>query len=197
MKYLLNTYRKESGRVAFHGLRASLIRVQSECIGFELKQVEVDGDDYEVQFKHSLKELKSMGIRGIIFGDIDIEQNRRWCERVCADVGLQAHFPLWNIDQKQLLIDFIRSGFKALIVSANSKFFGEECLGINVDEKWIDLLDRLRVNRFGKDLTYCGEMGEYHTFVFDGPIFRQPVRFMLGDKVWINGYWLIDVSSSY
>ncbi|MEM3059061.1 MAG: hypothetical protein QXN93_03125 [Methanomassiliicoccales archaeon] len=69
-------------------------------------------------------------------------------------------------------------------------------LGINVDEKWIDLLDRLRADHFGKDLTYCGEMGEYHTFVFDGPIFRQPVRFMLGDKVWINGYWLIDVSSS-
>jgi len=193
IKYLLNTYRKESGRVAFHGVRASLIEEQARSIGVELLQKEVAGNDYEKHFLEALFELKSLGVDGIVFGDIDIEQNRQWCESVCKKAGVRSYFPLWNLDQARILKDFIAEGFKAVVVALNSKFLNEEWLGKIIGLEFLNQIEAINVYRSATKITPCGEMGEYHTFVFDGPLFRFPIRYRLGEKVFKEGYWLIDL----
>jgi diphthine-ammonia ligase len=111
---------------------------------------------------------------------------------------LKAYHPLWNLDQRKILEEFIKAGFKAIIVSLNSKFFGQENLGRPVDERWIEDLDAHRGSGEAAP-TYCGEQGEYHTFVYDGPLFKSRVRVATDRKVLRNGYWFIDLqkASSY
>jgi uncharacterized protein (TIGR00290 family) len=191
--YLLNTFRKDSGRVAFHGVRAELVRKQAESMGLQLLQKEVFGNDYEIQFLEALEELRSHGVTGIVFGDIDVTENRHWAENVCRKMGLDSYFPLWGIDQKTVLADFIGMGFKAVVVALDQRYFGEGELGHELDETWVDhisLFNSIDGNPF---LTYCGENGEYHTFVYDGPAFRFPIDIHVGERVNRDGHWLIDL----
>lgn len=194
--YLLNTYRKESRRVAFHGVRAELIQKQAESMGVHLLQKEVSGDHYEEQFLEALMELKAKGVNGVVFGDIDVHQNRQWSENVCRKAGLKSHFPLWKIDQKSILIDFLDLGFKAVVVALDSRFLNENDLGHTIDNKWLDHLSVLNSSGRNPQITYCGENGEYHTFVFDGPTFRSPIDFRMGEKVYREGFWLVDLQPS-
>jgi len=190
--YLLNTVRKESGRVAFHGVRASLVQAQADALGVHLIQKEVGDEDYREVFLSGLEELREAGVRRMVFGDMDVQQNREWCEGVCASAGLAAHFPLWAGDQRELLSEFIRDRFRAVVVCVDSAYFEESDLGRNVDEKW---LGDLEMGHNGKKRsTYCGENGEYHTFVFDGPAFKSPIRFSLGTHVLKTGHWLVDLA---
>jgi len=162
-------------------------------MGVRLLQKEVAGVNYEEQFLEALLELKSKGVNGVVFGDIDVQQNRQWSESVCRRAGLKSYFPLWEIDQRSILTDFLDSGFKAVVVVLNSRFFPEEDLGKPIDRKWLDHLSVLNAGDNSPHIAYCGENGEYHTFVFDGPSFRFPVDFRLGERVYREGYWLIDL----
>lgn len=170
-----------------------MIEEQARSIGVELLQKEVVGNDYEKQFLEALFELKSFGVDGIVFGDIDVEQNRQWCENVCKKAGVRAYFPLWNLDQARILNDFLAEGFKAIVVALNSKFLDEEWLGKVIGPDLLNQIETLNVYRLTTKITPCGEMGEYHTFVFDGPLFRFPIHYKLGEKVFKEGYWLIDL----
>jgi diphthamide synthase (EF-2-diphthine--ammonia ligase) len=108
--------------------------------GTELVQKEVFGDNYENQFLEALLELKIKGVTGIVFGDIDVKENRHWAENVCLRAVLDSYFPLWDIDQKTILTDFIRSGFKAMVVALYQKYLGEGELGRELDEEWVDFI---------------------------------------------------------
>jgi len=191
--YLLNTYRRESGRVAFHGVRTDLVQRQAESMGVRLLQKEVFGKCYEEQFLEALLELKAKDVSGVVFGDMDIQENRQWAENVCRKAGLDSYFPLWGIDQKCILTSFMDQGFKAVVVAVDAKFLNEGDLGRQVDRDWLDHITAR--NSSGKDppTTYCGENGEYHTFVYDGPAFRFPIEFRPGEKVHREGHWLIDL----
>ncbi len=191
--YLLNTYRRESGRVAFHGVRAGLVRTQAESLGAELLQKEVFGDDYEGQFLEALHELKREGVTGVVFGDIDVLENRRWAEKVCHKARLDSLFPLWDLDQKAILGDFIESSFKAVIVAIDQKFLSKDDVGRELDRKWLHHITELNSRKGRELLTYCGENGEYHSFVYDGPNFKCPVRVAKGEKVLRDNHWLIDL----
>ncbi|MDD1746343.1 MAG: diphthine--ammonia ligase [Methanomassiliicoccales archaeon] len=191
--YLLNTYRRESGRVAFHGVRADLVRRQAESMDIQLLQKEVFGDCYEEQFLEALQELRTKGVTGVVFGDIDVQENRRWAEGVCRKSGLDSYFPLWGIGQKAILTDFIGMGFKAVVVAVDQKFLGEGELGHKLDGSWLNLVTRINSAGMHPPLTYCGENGEYHTFVYDGPAFKFPVEFIKGEKVHRDGHWLVDL----
>lgn len=193
IRYLINTYREDSGRVAFHGVRAELVQKQAETLGKTLIQRRVGDDDYEELFLEALSELKSKGVEGVIFGDIDVVQNREWCERVATKAGLKAIFPLWNLDQKRIMQDFIGAGFKAIVVALDSKFLTKDDLGKMVDRAWMDRIEDLRRQATSVPITYCGENGEYHTFVFGGPCFKMDIKIKTGNTVERNGYWLIDV----
>ena len=191
--YLLNTYRRESGRVAFHGVRAEMVQRQADSLGVRLLQKEVFGNCYEEQFIEALLELKAEHVSGVVFGDIDAKENRQWAENVCRKAGLDSYFPLWDIDQKRILSSFIELGFKAAVVAVDDKFFNEGELGRQLDRDWLMHISEL--NSSGRDppITYCGENGEYHSFVYDGPAFRSPIEFRRGVKVHRDGHWLIDL----
>lgn len=193
IRFLLNTYREDSGRVAFHGVRAELIRRQAEALGKTLIQWRVGNDNYEEMFLEALSELKTKGVEVVIFGDIDVVQNREWCERVTNKVGLKAVFPLWDIDQKRIMQEFIGAGFKAIIVALDSKFLARNDLGRMLDQAWLVRIEDLRKLTSDVPITYCGENGEYHTFVFGGPCFKSDIKIKTGISVERNGYWLLDV----
>jgi len=193
---LLNTYREDSGRVAFHGVRAELIQKQAEALGKALVQKTVGDGDYEDVFLGALVELESKGFEGVVFGDIDVRQNREWCERVARKAGLEPVFPLWNMDQKGIMEEFVGAGFKAIIVALDSKFLAKDDLGRKIDTAWLARIEDLRREAVGVPITYCGENGEYHSFVTGGPSFRSDIAVKTGRSIMKNGYWLIDVIGS-
>lgn len=198
VQYLLNTYREDSGRVAFHGVRAELIRRQAKAIGKGLVQKTVGYNNYEEIFLGALVELRSKGVEGVIFGDIDVRQNREWCESVARRAGLESVFPLWNMDQKKITEEFIGAGFKAIVVALDSKFLTKDDLGRRIDHAWLKRIEGLRIEAKGVPITYCGENGEYHSFVFGGPFFKSDVIIRFGTTVRKDSHWLLDVlSSSY
>jgi uncharacterized protein (TIGR00290 family) len=192
--YFLNTYRRESGRVAFHGVRAELVRKQAESMGVQLLQKEVFGNHYEEQFLEALEELEKHDVTGVVFGDIDVIENRKWVENVCRKAGLDSYFPIWGIDQKTILTDFFRMGFKAVVVALDQRFLSEGELGHELDDNWVSFISRFNSIEGNPILTYCGENGEYHTFVYDGPAFRYPLDIRFGKRVNRDGHWLMDIT---
>jgi uncharacterized protein (TIGR00290 family) len=191
--YMLNTYRRNSGRVAFHGVRAELVRAQSESLGMPLIQKEVGDDDYEAGFLEGLSDLKRDGVEGVIFGDIDVMQNRDWSAGVCMKAGLESVFPLWMQDQRSIMEEFIDAGFKAVVVALNSKFLSEKDLCRTLDEDWLKRMEAVRRLAKGEPLTYCGENGEYHSFVYGGPAFAHEIGFAPGEIISDGDYRLLDL----
>ncbi len=189
--YLLNTVRRDCGRVAFHGVKAELVQAQADSLGIPLVQKMVGDDDYRKVFVSALEELKGGEVDLMVFGDIDVYQNRDWCEGVCRDVGLDSRFPLWGRDQRALLAEFMAAGFKAITVCIDAAFFDRTDLGSRLDDAWMAKLDEGR--RTGTGSTHAGEMGEYHTFVHDGPLFKSPIAFELGESVSRTNHWLVDL----
>lgn len=196
LQYLLNTYREDSGRVAFHGVRSELIRRQADSIGRTLIQKAVDNSNYEETLLGALLELKSKGVEGVVFGDVDVRQNRKWSETVTRKAGLESMFPLWNMDQKEILEEFVGAGFKAIVVALDSKFLTKDDLGRRIDQAWMRRIENLRREATDVPITFCGENGEYHSFVFGGPSFKSDIGIKMGNSLMRNGYWLVDVLSS-
>lgn len=168
VSHLVNFISTEFQRVSFHGTEARLIQMQSQAMGIPLLQKETTEHGYEQEFKEAVRSLIPGGVQGMIFGDIYLQEHRDWVERVCGELGIEAVEPLWRKDLDEILCSFVDSGFKAIIVSAKPDFIEEEWVGHHVDRSFMDYL-RSR----GVDL--CGENGEYHTLVVDGPIFQKRI----------------------
>ena len=191
VEYLLNTVRCESDRVAFHGVRSGLIKKQADLLELPLLQKRVGDDDYKERFLEALDELANKGITTVVFGDIDVEQNRAWCESVCREAGIEPYFPLWSRDQRGLIREFIDSGFKAVVVAVDSSYFDKSVLGTSLDDAWLGLIEGKRSS--GTSLTYCGENGEYHTFVTSGPNFKSRIKLLETRKSIRDGFGQLDV----
>lgn len=173
-----------------------MIRRQAKAIGKGLVQKTVGHNNYEEIFFGALMELRSKGVEGVIFGDIDVRQNREWCESVARRAGLESVFPLWNMDQKKIVEEFIGAGFKAIVVALDSKFLTKDDLGRRIDHAWLKRIEGLRTEAKGVPITYCGENGEYHSFVYGGPFFKSDITIRLGTTVRKDSHWLLDVLSS-
>jgi len=186
--FLLNMINREARKSMSHGLDPELIAAQAEAVGIPILQRETTWDTYEEEFKRAVAGLKQKGISGVVFGDIDIEGHKEWVERVCADLGVIPILPLWGVEPQRLLNDFIDAGFEAIVVTAKAEFLGQEWLGRRVDEVFIKEL--LRLN----NVHPCGEQGEYHTFVTDGPIFKKRVKIIDSNTVLREGYRFLDIS---
>lgn len=184
---LLNAIRKRYGRVAFHGVRRELIELQAEALGLPLHQFKVNLDNYEEKYKEAIQELKKQGIKRGVFGDIFLADGRQWVEKVCRKMGIKSAFPLWKIRTERLIKDFVAAGFEAYVVSTQANLLGKEWVGRKVDKSFIRDLKRLR------NVDICGENGEFHTFVVDGPIFNKRIKLMKARKVFIRGYWFLDI----
>tara|TARA_B110000503_G_C7165967_1_gene421928 strand:- start:1994 stop:2695 length:702 start_codon:yes stop_codon:yes gene_type:complete len=176
---LLTTVGMETERIGMHGLRESLLRRQVEAIGIPLEIIYLSSsashEAYNKLMGDAMVKMKRRGIYDTAFGDIFLEDLRAYRESQLEKVGIKAHFPLWKRDTKELILEFIELGFKTKIVAASATFFDEDFVGQDVTK---DL-----INSLPKGVDPCGENGEFHTFCYDGPNFKYPVTFELGEKV--------------
>ena len=185
VSHLVNFISEEHRRVRFHGTDAELIRLQAEAIGIPLLQRATTWNGYEQEFKAAVRSLTPSHIKSIIFGDIYIQEHRDWAERVCRELGIEAVEPLWGRDPEKILLDFMDAGFEAIIVSAKPDLFNKEWIRHTVDR---ELLRYLKEN----NIDVCGENGEYHTFVTNGPIFKKKVRIYKSRTAMGDNNWFLD-----
>src|SRR5688572_8935035 len=174
---LLTTMAGDQDRVSMHGVPGSLLEAQAERLGLPLVRVDMPPqpvmEEYERIMVEKLSMLKENGFREAIFGDIFLEDLRKYREEKLATIGIQAVFPLWKLDTAALVQDFIQLGFKAVVVCVNEKYLDKSFCGRLIDDTFMCDLPA------GVDP--CGENGEFHSFVFDGPIFETAVEFTRGD----------------
>lgn len=171
---LMTTVNKKDGKSWFHDINIEKLKKVSSSLDIPLLLVECQGEEYENIFENTLKTMKELGVYGCVFGDIDIENHRKWCTDRCDKVGIEAIFPLWQEDREKLVKEFIMLGYKAMIKKVNLSCMGKEFLGQTLD---LDLLEKIRET--GSDV--CGENGEYHTVVYDGPMFSREVPMEIKD----------------
>lgn len=184
VRYLLNFISKEYKRCCFHGIEASLLNLQAELIGILLIQREVSADmeKYETEFKAAVSEIKTKEIQGMVFGDVYLEEHRNWLERVCKDLEILPIQPLWNHPPLRVLEEFIDLGFKAIVVSCKADMFSKDFIGRVIDK---DLIRELQM----RNICPCGENGEFHTFVIDGPMFRRKIEILESEPILKEGFW--------
>jgi uncharacterized protein (TIGR00290 family) len=186
VSYLVNFISEDGKRSRSHGIKASVLDLQAKAIGIPLIQVKTSWEDYEENFKKVVTELKGKGIEGGVFGDMDLEEHREWVERVCAELQIEPILPLWGIDPGELLAEFWESGFKAIVVATR---LSEGLLGRNLDKAFLHEIQKFNCHP-------CGEFGEYHTLVTNGPIFRKPIRVTQGKRYKRDDAWFMEVSAS-
>jgi len=179
---------KADGKLSWsHGVSSDVLKIQSRAIGIPLVQGLTNQKAYHANFIKTLLELKKQGITGGIFGDIDFEAHREWVTGVCHEVGMTAHLPLWQRDQNDILKEFIKSGFESVIIDTRADLMGEEWLGRKIDADFVRDINKRR------DLTPCGEAGEYHSFVMNGPFFKQCVAITETNKFQRDGHWFMQI----
>lgn len=176
---LVSTTNSATDRVSMHGLRNELLLQQAKEIGLPLQLITLNGNlgmqEYNAVMENAVEKLKNEGFAYSVFGDIFLEDLKAYREEQLAKAGLTAVFPLWKKDTRQLLLEFISAGFKAVVVCVNASKLDKSFCGRLLDENFL--------NDLPENVDPCGENGEFHTFVFDGPIFKNPVSFKKGEIV--------------
>jgi uncharacterized protein (TIGR00290 family) len=166
-------------RVSMHGVRVALVEQQAESIGLPLEKVYIpdksSNENYEAAMRDALVGYKAKGVTGVAFGDLFLEELKDYREKKLAEVGMTAVFPLWKLDTLELARSFMAQGFRAVIACVDSQALGGEFSGRLYDEQFLSDLP--------PHVDPCGENGEFHSFVFDGPLFCKPVRFEKGEIV--------------
>lgn len=185
---LLNMVNKNGKHSRTHRISSALLKAQAKAIGVPLIQRKTTWKNYETEFKKAVTEFKNAGIETGIFGDIDLKEHRDWVERVCKDIGIKPLLPLWKEKREKLLTEFIQEDFKTIIVTTKTQMLNKDWLGRNIDQQFLADLKKI------KTVDLCGEKGEYHTFVFDGPIFKNAVNFVTGKKHIKGDYCFLEIS---
>jgi uncharacterized protein (TIGR00290 family) len=174
---LLTSVNSVYHRISMHGVRRELLVAQAESIGLPLRTMELPEwpgmAEYEAILDTTVAQLKAEGYTQTLFGDIFLEDLRRYRENQLARTGITCRFPLWGEDTRALMEEFIGLGFKALVVCVNGNVLDASFCGRELDASFLEDLPAA--------VDPCGERGEYHTFVYDGPLFRHPVAFERGD----------------
>ncbi|MEO0571755.1 MAG: diphthine--ammonia ligase [Bacteroidota bacterium] len=173
---LLTAISEQYQRVTMHGLHRSLLEAQSTSLGIPLEVVELPSNPtmevYEKTMMDKLSKLRKEGYDTSYFGDIFLEDLKTYRENLFHPLGFETRFPLWKKDTRQLLLDFIAKGFKAIVVAVDAQELDKSFCGRLIDQQFLeDLPDHVDP---------CGENGEFHTFCFDGPIFHTPIAFSKG-----------------
>ncbi|UJL47339.1 diphthine--ammonia ligase [Virgibacillus sp. NKC19-16] len=169
---LVTTVWKEKQKTVAHDEKLDRIKAQAESFNIPEHFIETDFDTYTHDFVETLKELKRLyNIDAVAFGDIYLEGHREWGEQVAEAAGLKALYPLWSKkeDAPDLLREFVSLDFKAVVIRVDDAKLPKEWVGRKLDEAFIQDIRE-------QDVCPMGESGEYHTTVFDGPIFRYPLR---------------------
>ncbi len=168
-----------------HGLKRAWIERQARAMQTPLIQQPIENSNYEQTLKKVMARLKKEGVNAGIFGDIYLQEHRTWIERVCNDMFIQAVFPLWGIDVQNMMQQFVDDGFQSIVVSIRKDKLDTSFLGKKIDAVFIEKMKLL------PDIDICGENGEYHTYVFDGPLFHTPVVFTTDKITESKTHWFI------
>lgn len=195
--YILTTVNAHYNRVSMHGLRKELLDQQIQSIGIANGVVTLpetpSNTDYEERMERTVRQLKMDGFEYAAFGDIFLDDLRTYREQQLDKVGMKTVFPLWKKDTGQLIREFLKKGFKTIVVCVNADVLDASFAGRIIDEDFI--------NDLPDGVDPCGENGEFHTFCFDAPYFERPVQFDIGEKVYreykngktTNGFWFCDL----
>ncbi|MEH0156809.1 diphthine--ammonia ligase [Limibacter armeniacum] len=176
---MLTAMSEEYERISMHGVRGSLLRQQVAQIGLPLATLQLPTtlsmEEYDKQLAKKMQGFRDDGFTHSVFGDIFLEDLRQYREDKLALVDMKGDFPLWKIPTDKLMDEFLDLGFKAVVVCIN---------GSKLDKSFAGrVIDRDFVKDLPKDVDVCGENGEYHSFVFDGPIFNNPIPYEIGETV--------------
>jgi uncharacterized protein (TIGR00290 family) len=177
---LLTTCNEHFQRVSMHGVRLELLERQAQSIGLPLEKVFVSqrssNEEYQQKMSACLSAHKARGVTGCAFGDIFLEDLKRWREDNLAGIGMRGIFPIWKENSMDLICEFFALGFGTVICCVNDAYLDETAVGRNLDEEFIRTLPA--------NVDPCGENGEFHSFAFAGPVFKEPVKFKVGEKVY-------------
>jgi len=186
---LMTTVTDDYGRVSMHGVREELLDTQAERLGYPLVKVRIPypcpNQAYEQKMSETLTSWKAKGVTHLVFGDLFLEDVRKYREEKLAPLGLTPVFPLWGEDTTLLAKETIKVGFRAIVTCVDPRKLNPSFAGREFDESF------LRDLPAGVDR--CGENGEFHTFVYDGPVFKSPVHVQVGEKVMRDGFQFADV----
>ncbi|SDF71385.1 MJ0570-related uncharacterized domain-containing protein [Pedobacter terrae] len=177
IRYLVTTVTEQYNRVSMHGVREALLIKQAESIGIPLYQIRLgempDMETYDNTMRTHLNKFKAEGITHSIFGDIFLEDLRKYRESKLDEIGLKAIFPLWLKDTRDLISEFINLHYKTIIV----------CTQENLKDICGKVISEDLINQLPPEIDPCGENGEFHTFAFEGPVFKEKIAFSVGEQV--------------
>ena len=195
---LVTTIDSTTSRISMHGLRKELLVKQAGSLGIPLQMISFSGNvplaDYNAKMQRELEFLRAEGFKASVFGDIFLEDLKEYREQQLQKVGLEAVFPLWKKNTSELTDFFIDSGFKAITVSVDANVLDRSFCGRIIDRQFLKDLP--------EGVDPCGENGEFHTFIFDGPIFSRPIPFQKGEisevmfsseEKWSTRFWNRDL----
>ena len=176
---LVTTLNQDYKRISMHGIPEHILDLQCEAVGIPVIKMWVpnlpDNNSYEYCFFELCKDLKQKGVEFLAFGDIHLEDLRKYREDLITRGGLKAFFPLWNVPTLKLMNNFIANEFKAITCCINTSILSADWLGKQLDINFIADLPN--------EVDLCGENGEYHTFCFAGPIFTNSIPYQTGETV--------------
>jgi uncharacterized protein (TIGR00290 family) len=182
---LLTTVTEDYDRISMHGVRVSLLQRQAESLGFPLEKVYISkassNEEYEAKMREKLTYYQRLGVSSVAFGDIFLEDLRKYREQNLDKIGMKCVFPVWKRNTAELANAFMALGFEAIITCVDSKVLDKSFAGAQFDGQFLSNLP------FGTDP--CGENGEFHSFVYDGPVFSKDILFKKGEVVLKNEHF--------
>jgi diphthine-ammonia ligase len=176
---LVTTVPKEIGRTFGHGERTEMIKLQGEALSIPVYFIECTYETYTTEFVNAVQILKKQyGITGIAYGDLYLQEHRDWGEKVALAAGVEGLYPLWTKKENALMLleNFVQSHYQAIVVRVREDVLDETWLGRMIDESFIREVKQM-------DICPMGESGEYHTFVFDGPLFSKRIHLDSGEII--------------
>ena len=186
---LLTTVTRDYGRISMHGVRCELLERQAASLGVPLHQVLISkgasNEEYEANLIEAISAYRDRGIDSIVFGDLFLEDIKIYRDQFLARNNLSGIYPVWQRNTTDFIRDFIAFGFKAITTCVDAKVLDRSFAGMLIDENYLAALPA--------NVDPCGENGEFHTFVYDGPNFKEPVKFSIGETVQRDSFWFCDL----
>lgn len=191
-EFLLNMLTEDVERSRSHGLKKQILQAQADSLGIPILFYAASWNDYEQTFIAALKTLKGKGVEAGVFGDMQMKNlpnartNRQWAEHVCGQVEMVAIEPLWDETEESLIDSFLDSGIKTKIIAINANRLDKKYLGQVLTKELMDEFTTQGIHPFGEE-------GEYHSVVFDSPLFSKPLNLVHKESVLKECYWFLDV----
>ncbi|MCH1983297.1 diphthine--ammonia ligase [Ruminococcus sp. OA3] len=183
---LIMTYNTDREISWFHGIKPGVIKKLENSLALPITLIRTGGEDYEKNFENELIRKKEEGARICVFGDIDLAEHLDWCTRRCEHSGLSAYFPMWHNNRRDVVSEFIRSGFTTYITVVDTERMHSSYLGKVLSEELVASME-------ADGIDACGENGEFHTFVTNGPLFKSPLDIRFSDPVPRGKYLTLEI----